>query len=555
MLEHLFSRRWRALACSGISGAGLVVSGLLALPAAAASSAMLYVSPNGSTGAADAGCTSAAYSSISSAIGAASTGDTIVACQGTYDEGVTIAGKAITLLGSQATVDATGQTEGVVIEGPASAGSVLQGFTIEKARREGILVQGTSGVTVENNVVTGNDLSCQPQTGLDDCGEGIHLRAVTASYVTGNYVSGNTGGILVTDGIPAGSTGQFAFGYSTPYSGPSSGNVIEHNASVDNIWDCGITLPSHNSLAVSSNGAPQPAQGGVFGNTIENNVAEGDGTAGGGGGGILIAAPFPGTGSYDNTIEGNTVGGNGLPGILVHSHAPGQDVNGNHVLDNTVGTNAIGETSLGPGVFTTGGGPGDSDAHVTVTTGILVYSAVDHVSGTVVSGNRITGDHYGIWTSNVDTSGFSSNTFSDVTVPSYAEPAPGSGYLLVASDGGAFALGAMAFEGSAAGTSSTGTSSTGTSTVGVALTPDGGGYWIASSDGSVQAFGDATFHGSLHSMKLSAPVVGIAATSDGGGYWLVASDGGVFALGDATFHGSLHSMKLSAPVVGIAKVG
>ena len=32
-----------------------------------------------------------------------------------------------------------------------------------------------------------------------DCGEGIHLMSVADSTVAGNYVTGNSGGILLTD--------------------------------------------------------------------------------------------------------------------------------------------------------------------------------------------------------------------------------------------------------------------------------------------------------------------------------------------------------------------
>ena len=37
---------------------------------------------------------------------------------------------------------------------------------------------------------------------------------------------------------------------------------------------------------------------------------------------------------------------------------------------------------------------------------------------------------------------------------------------------------------------------------------------------------------------LNQPIVGMAATPDGKGYWLVATDGGIFAFGDAGFYGS-----------------
>ena len=71
----------------------------------------------------------------------------------------------------------------------------------------------------------------------------------------------------------------------------------------------------------------------------------------------------------------------------------------------------------------------------------------------------------------------------------------------------------------------------------MAATPDGKGYWEVASDGGVFAFGDAAFEGSMGGQHLNAPVVGMAATPDGKGYWEVASDGGVFNYGDAAVRG------------------
>jgi hypothetical protein len=70
-------------------------------------------------------------------------------------------------------------------------------------------------------------------------------------------------------------------------------------------------------------------------------------------------------------------------------------------------------------------------------------------------------------------------------------------------------------------------------------TPDGTGYWLVASDGGIFSFGDAGFRGSTGSIVLNKPIVAMTGTTDGGGYWLVASDGGVFSFGDAGFYGSL----------------
>ena len=72
-------------------------------------------------------------------------------------------------------------------------------------------------------------------------------------------------------------------------------------------------------------------------------------------------------------------------------------------------------------------------------------------------------------------------------------------------------------------------------------TPDGTGYWLVASDGGIFSYGDAHFYGSTGDIHLNKPVVGMAATPDGRGYWLVAADGGMFSYGDAHFYGSTGS--------------
>jgi len=521
------------------------VAGAIITAAPAGAAATFFVAPTGSGGGS---CATPNFNTISAAVAGAASGDTINVCTGTYNESVNVNNKQLTINAvGPATINASGQPEGVIIQAAGAAGSVLGGFTIQNAQGEGVLVEGTSNVTVMNNVVSGNDVACLPQTGPNDCGEGIHLESVTNSTVSRNTSQHNTGGILLDDGVPPGTIGVQAFGGATAYFGPTSGNLIQSNIVVNNVWDCGITMPSHNSNAAPG-GHPNPSAGGVFNNTVIGNVAQNNGIQGGGGSGILVATPFPGAASYNNTIQGNTVSGNGQAGITVHSHAPAQDVNGNQILSNIVGQNAVGETSPGSGVFTSGStSAGDVDAGDPATTGILVFSAVGHVTGTTIQSNFVSNNYYGIWTQNVDTSGISSNTFTNVNVPTYAVPAPGSGYLLAGADGGVFTFGALPFWGSAAGTIAAGSSA-----VGMAETPDAGGYWIATSAGGVSNFGDAANLGSLSGTHLNAPVVGIAPTPTGHGFWLVASDGGVFSFGDAAFHGSMGGKHLNKPIVGVA---
>ena len=121
----------------------------------------------------------------------------------------------------------------------------------------------------------------------------------------------------------------------------------------------------------------------------------------------------------------------------------------------------------------------------------------------------------------------------------------GSGYWLVASDGGIFSFGAR-FAGS------TGGIRLNQPVVGMAATPTGRGYWLVASDGGIFTFGDAVFFGSTGGLHLNRPIVGMTATPTGRGYWLVASDGGLFTFGDAAFFGSTGGLHLTRPIVGMA---
>jgi hypothetical protein len=86
---------------------------------------------------------------------------------------------------------------------------------------------------------------------------------------------------------------------------------------------------------------------------------------------------------------------------------------------------------------------------------------------------------------------------------------------------------------------------------GMAPAPGGTGYWLVARDGGIFTFGTAVFHGSTGAIKLARSIVGMAATPGGKGYWLVAADGGLFTFGDATFFGSLGGGGLSEPAVAI----
>lgn len=354
-------------------------------------------------------CANAAYTTIGAAVSAAAPGSRIIVCPGIYHESVII-GKQLTLVGQDAVIDedSTSSDNGVQIVGPGGSGSTVEGFTIENAKFEGILVgsppvaptttdgtHATSGlpvsdVTIADNTVTKNDAGFGTTAGQcfstpqapGDCGEAIHLVSVTGSIVEGNNVTANAGGILLTD--------EF---------GPTSGNVVRDNRTTDNTDDCGITLAGHATAVNPVTGLPTGAAG-VFNNLIEGNFAKGNGVAGQGAG-ILMGGGVPFAGVYGNVIRGNVAIGNGLSGVTIHQHLVG-DLNGNVVENNgLIDNNLDGDFDFAAA----------ADSH---PTGVLVASGVPPgpalppslvpgpIKGTVISGNVIVGESTGIWTLGVD---------------------------------------------------------------------------------------------------------------------------------------------------------
>ena len=333
--------------------------------------------------------------------------------------GLTVASnRALGASAANTVIDATGELNGILVQ---ANHATVNGFTVDNARLEGILVEpppsswpdspsaspaNLFGVTIERNVVEHNDLAydttaanpmfacpSSPTDG-DDCGVGIHLLGTSYSRVIENRVSHNVGGILVSDGgLPTGPTSG------ATSVGPAAHNLIAFNRSTDNAFDCGITLPSHDPHAVSMTGPnagkPQPALAEVYDNLVVNNVSNRNGGAG-----LLDATPYPGTAAYDNIFVHNFVVGNGEGGFQLHSHAPQQEVNGNRVIANYFGKNNV---------------TGHSDSGDMATTGIILFSAVVPVKDTLVARNFIVNNAIGIWkTANVQAIGLKSNEFFNV---------------------------------------------------------------------------------------------------------------------------------------------
>lgn len=392
----------------------------------------LYVSANGSAANRGRSCESARFATIQSAVNSAPSGATVVVCKGVYHEQVVVA-KPLSLVGFGATIDEQGVTPSFVLPPPVGplpifAGVVITsshvsfaGFTVRDALGEGILAatippnSPTRDVSIRNNQVVHNDLGggnppastyfeCQPAGPVPgDCGEGVHFIGVADSALSHNFVSDNSGGILLTD-----------------ETGPTHDNLIEGNVVTRNQFDCGITVPGHNPDALDASGKRQPSVAGVYRNAIIGNVITDNGHLGEGAG-VLFANASGGTASYDNVVAHNYIAGNQLAGVTMHAHllnpttdpnaSKGEDLNGNVIVENLIGTNNV------PGQFVQGD---ELDGVVTVnsTTGVLVWAGPVSVRVTIAR-NRIASDHFGIWlgkTANV-LAQLSQNSFHNVDIP------------------------------------------------------------------------------------------------------------------------------------------
>ncbi|MGH3267375.1 MAG: right-handed parallel beta-helix repeat-containing protein, partial [Trebonia sp.] len=370
-------------------------------------------------------------STVQSAVDAARRGATVIVCRGSYTEDVIIS-SPLTLSGRRGAVihgssTANGKCDQLGPSGPGSAGCLagitiksshvrVQGLTVTGATGEGILATGSlaagsiSHVAIQDNRVIGNDTGGIPVTTSSpypqcmaqgqapgDCGEGVHLMGVTHSVISHNLVRGNAGGVLLTD--------EF---------GPTSRNLVSHNIVTKNTYDCGVTVPGHNPMALDANGKRQPSKAGVFDNVISHNRITDNGLQGEGAG-VLFANATAGTASYDNLVEDNYIAGNEQSGVTMHAHtlAPGQfeDLNGNRIVRNTIGRNNVGGDHL------------DGSTADLSPTGILVFSGTIPVTVRIAH-NRIRNNTYGVWlgVGGHITADISHNLFRHITTPVFTSP-------------------------------------------------------------------------------------------------------------------------------------
>jgi len=355
------------------AAASLLALGATAGVAQASGSSTVYVSPKGVSTGADTSCWNASYNNINTAIAAVGAGGTVVVCRGTYKEEVVVT-KPLTLVGRHATINAKGQpslkvggmtlpgSDGIAVLGTSNVN--VSGFTVTGAGFDAILVGASSHVSVSHNTTVNNGTFVNLQEG--GSGVGIDLNSSSWSSATGNVVLNNQGGGLeIADDI-----------------GPASHNTVAWNYEAGSYDGCGVIVAGHSAAGVTDNL--------IAHNSTSSNAT----TKGTGGSGLLLASEVPGETMTGNTFVDNSTWNNGLAGITVHVHLPGQHFNNNKFIDNWIGTNNVVGDPIdlvtSPTSTTNVAVPDD------YTTGILAATA-SQVSGTVIAGNTIVGNHYGIF--------------------------------------------------------------------------------------------------------------------------------------------------------------
>ena len=290
------------------------------------------------------------FSSIQAAVNHASANDVINVAAGTYKEEVVI-GIPLAIIGAGAKlsiIDAANLAHGIFVDGydhPGLHQVTLTGLTVQNALFEGVLVVSASDVTIRDNSIIDNDTTpglkftgalagCpgQPGDGIyetdetGDCGGALHLVGTANSIVSGNLITGNADGVLISD-----------------ETAESHDNLLIHNTVKNNPLECGIVLASHPPSGKTS--PPFAPHHGVDHNTVAENVSSGNGVQiGGSGAGMFSDGAGRGSVS-DNLIIGNTLTGNGLGGVALHTHVgpafglPADNMNGNKIIGNFIAGN------------------------------------------------------------------------------------------------------------------------------------------------------------------------------------------------------------------------
>lgn len=288
------------------------------------------------------------------------------------------------------TIDATGCDIGIYI-GPGATHVTVAGVTVENANFQGIFAERTAYVRVEDSTVRGNGFHTTDPSAPPLEGSGVHsyvgqsfaisLFGVSHSAVLGNTVYDNgRGGIGLMD------NGANDPGWMMQHQNPdaplvaSTYDVIAGNRTAANYGGCGI-------VAATQNFGGHLANLQITNNTISGTI--GAFTPNGPDiGGIVVAADLPDSSVSNVNVTGNSVSQSFEGGIIVNAEAFNSSTNAVHVVGNTVTANNWGHLEAPE------------------MAGVLVYANPAPIPpgtnaprnvGTIVTGNTLAEQFYGIW--------------------------------------------------------------------------------------------------------------------------------------------------------------
>lgn len=347
-------------------------------------------------------CPTAAYTTISSAVAAASAGDTIQVCAGIYPETVMV-DKQLTFAGPHAGVDARHNRGGLATEavvddinggfiiGSAVNGVKIDGFTVEGAGSDSVgadgveAFQGSSGLSLVNNIIRdnleginfqnpdGNQPALLEHNNFINNNNGTTAEGGTGAFISNgpansttiiqnrftghrqtaiNFAGSSNHSVgLVVDGnqsindatfvVATNSDNAIIDSNSVSFSGSSNGTAILDFGSNNDLRIMYNTINGGNGIGTSGIKLADFSGAPSVGTTVTGNRVMGRNW------GIRVTAPSGPTGYTSALINGNTVTGSTAIGIWVQTGSSGNVVTRNSVTG-TTGAFACEDDTTGP---------------------------------------------------------------------------------------------------------------------------------------------------------------------------------------------------------------
>lgn len=262
----------------------------------------------------------------------------------------------------------------------------VDNVTVTGAGFQAILAEKTSDVTIENSRIFNNgwrtldpNAPALPPNGVLHSYVGqsfaISLFGVTGGTVEGNQVHNNgRGGIGVMD------------------NGANDPGTITQDPTAPLLGSRDITV-SNNHIWSNDNGcalvtATQNVGGWLSDLTLSGNKINGPGFDPADSGGIVVAADLPFSSVSDVSVSGNRVSHSYEGGVVVNAEAPGTATKNVSITDNTLSRNNWGAEEA----------PNTSGVNVFAARFPSPLPPAGNY-GTIITGNRITSQFYGVWAS------------------------------------------------------------------------------------------------------------------------------------------------------------